>query len=131
MDGIVGAFYLTMDRAERMDYSSFTWVDGFSLVIPNPGEESRLFAFVRPFQPWVNCHLSSNFPYLITTSLFQVWMSIFLSLSLVVSTMTFYTWFYNRGRPNKISIEVTSVKTNSQSKMFHQEATLLFFLAPT
>lgn len=50
----MGAFYLTMDRVERMDYSFFTWVDGFSLVVPNPGEESRLFAFVRPFQPWVN-----------------------------------------------------------------------------
>ncbi|XP_046454702.1 glutamate receptor ionotropic, kainate glr-3-like isoform X2 [Daphnia pulex] len=107
VDGIVGAFYLTMDRVERMDYSFFTWTDGFSLVVPNPGEESRLFAFVRPFQPWV-------------------WMSILLSLPLVVGTMTFFTWFYNRGRP-KNSIEVLSVDTNSQSNGVSPGSNFTFF----
>jgi hypothetical protein len=116
-----------MDRVERMDYSFFTWTDGFSLVVPNPGEESRLFAFVRPFQPWVNYHLISHFPgYLITISLFQVWISILLSLPLVVSTMTFFTWFYNRGRP-KNSIEVLSVDTNSQSNGVSSGSNFTFF----
>ncbi|EFX69520.1 hypothetical protein DAPPUDRAFT_258443 [Daphnia pulex] len=35
-----------------MDYTSFfVWVDGLSLIVPKPGEQSRLFAFIGPFQP--------------------------------------------------------------------------------
>jgi hypothetical protein len=38
-----------------MDFTSFfVWVDGFSLIVPKPGEESRLFAFIGPFQPAVS-----------------------------------------------------------------------------
>ncbi len=48
------SFYLTMDRVERMDFTSHTWSEGFSLIVPRPAEESRLFAFVGPFQPTVS-----------------------------------------------------------------------------
>lgn len=82
-----------------MDYSFFTWVDGFSLVVPNPGNERRLFAFVGPFQPWVN--LLPNFVISIhiislCQLIIQVWMSIFISVFFVVVTMTFFNWFYNQ-----------------------------------
>jgi ionotropic glutamate receptor len=40
-----------MDRVERMDFTFHTFSDGFSLVVPKPEEESRLFAFIGPFQP--------------------------------------------------------------------------------
>jgi hypothetical protein len=40
-----------MDRVERMDFTSHTWSEGFSLIVPRPAEESRLFAFIGPFQP--------------------------------------------------------------------------------
>ena len=36
-----------------MDFTFFTLSEGFGLIVPRPGEESRLFAFVRPFQPTV------------------------------------------------------------------------------
>ncbi|KAI9556275.1 hypothetical protein GHT06_018849 [Daphnia sinensis] len=78
IDGISCAFFLTLDRIKRMDYtSSFVWVDGFSLVVPRPGEESRLFAFTRPFQP-------------------TVWLWIFIAMIFMVSGMTLLTWHHNR-----------------------------------
>jgi len=54
IDGILVAFYLTMDRVERFDYSASAWSEGFSFVAPRPGEENRLFAFIGPFQPTVS-----------------------------------------------------------------------------
>ena len=54
IDGISSGFYVTLDRKERMDFTSFTWSDDFGLVEPRPGEESRLFAFIGPFQSMVN-----------------------------------------------------------------------------
>ncbi|XP_032796243.2 glutamate [NMDA] receptor subunit 1 [Daphnia magna] len=75
IDGITGSFYLTMDRAERMDYTFHTWSDGFRLVVPRPGEESRLFAFIGPFEP-------------------MVWMLIFISIIVVVAMMTLFAMVY-------------------------------------
>jgi hypothetical protein len=40
--------------------------------------------------------------------------------------MTFFTWFYNRGRP-KNSIEVLSVNTNSQSNGVSSGSNFTFF----
>ena len=54
IDGVAGGFYITLDRKERMDFTSFIWSDDFGLVAPRPGEESRLFAFIGPFQSMVN-----------------------------------------------------------------------------
>ncbi len=46
-----------MDRGERFDYTASAWSEAFSFVAPRPGQESRLFAFIGPFQPMVgyNC----------------------------------------------------------------------------
>jgi ionotropic glutamate receptor len=52
-DGIMVGFYITMSRAERFDYTASAWSEGFNFAMPRPGEESRLFAFVGPFQPRV------------------------------------------------------------------------------
>ncbi|XP_046454085.1 ionotropic receptor 93a-like isoform X2 [Daphnia pulex] len=83
VDGVLCSFYLTMDRVERMDFTSHTWSEGFSLIVPRPAEESRLFAFIGPFQP-------------------TVWMLIFISLFVFVGMMTLFTWFYNRQRWNNL-----------------------------
>ena len=53
IDGIASGFYLTLDRIEKMDFTFFVLSEGFGLIVPSPGEESPLFAFVRPFQPTV------------------------------------------------------------------------------
>lgn len=53
IDGIACSFSISLDRKERMDFSFLTWSEAYRLVVPRPGEESRIFAFVRPFQPTV------------------------------------------------------------------------------
>ena len=42
-----------MDRKEDVDFTYAIWAETIDLVVPRPGEESRLFAFIRPFQPKV------------------------------------------------------------------------------
>ncbi|KZS20158.1 Uncharacterized protein APZ42_013153 [Daphnia magna] len=72
------ASFYQLINDNRMDYtSSFAWVDGFSLVVPRPGEESRLFAFTRPFQP-------------------TVWLWILVVMIFMVGGMTLLTWHINR-----------------------------------
>ena len=44
-----------MDRKEDVDFTYAIWAETIDLVVPRPGEESRLFAFIRPFQPMVYC----------------------------------------------------------------------------
>ncbi len=36
-----------------MDLAYFIWTEPQAMVVPRPGEEPRLFAFIRPFQPLV------------------------------------------------------------------------------
>jgi hypothetical protein len=43
-----------MDRVERFDFTNFVLAEDFRLVVPRSGEESRLFAFIGPFQPMVS-----------------------------------------------------------------------------
>ncbi|EFX85981.1 hypothetical protein DAPPUDRAFT_98390 [Daphnia pulex] len=88
VDGLLVAFYLTMDRVERFDYTSSSWSEGFSFVAPRPGEESRLFAFIGPFQP-------------------MVWMSVFISVFFVIATMTVFTWLYSRRRRPVNTVDTT------------------------
>ncbi|XP_046453793.1 ionotropic receptor 93a-like [Daphnia pulex] len=85
-----------MDRVKRFDYTASAWSEGFSFVTPRPDEESRLFAFIGPFQP-------------------AVWMAIFISLFFVIGTMTFLTWFYDR-RTNTVGITATEGDTESNSQ---------------
>lgn len=43
-------FVITADRVPIADYCTFpSWQESFRLVVPRPGEQSRLFAIVRPF----------------------------------------------------------------------------------
>ena len=58
IDGIVCSFYVTMERKEKMDFALFpTWFEVFRLVVPAPGEEYRLFAFIGPFSSTVICYV--------------------------------------------------------------------------
>nr|CAH0108320.1 unnamed protein product [Daphnia galeata] len=98
VDGIACSFFLTMDRVERMDFTFHTFSDGFSLVVPKPEEESRLFAFIGPFQP-------------------NVWMLIFICVLVVIGMMTFFTGFYNSRYTNP---SPDGVNEDSESNPQHQ-----------
>ncbi|XP_046453943.1 ionotropic receptor 93a-like [Daphnia pulex] len=95
INGIVPSFFLSMDRVERFDFTSFIWAEGFRLVLPRPGEESRLFAFIRPFQPWV-------------------WLSIFVSVLVIVGAMKIFDWIYFRHDLNNFIDTSADTKHNPQ-----------------
>ena len=53
VDGTISSFIASPDRKERMDFTFFLWTEPCTLLVPTPELESRLFAFIRPFQPMV------------------------------------------------------------------------------
>ncbi|KAI9553417.1 hypothetical protein GHT06_021321 [Daphnia sinensis] len=78
VDGIATNFYLTLNRIQRMDYTTHHgWVDGFRLVVPRLGEESRLFAFIGPFER-------------------TVWLLVFVSVFVVIIVMTLFAMIYRQ-----------------------------------
>jgi ionotropic glutamate receptor len=62
VDGSARFIIETSERKKLADFSYFMWAEPFAMVVPRPGEEPRLFAFVRPFQlPVNNCTIVSKF----------------------------------------------------------------------
>ena len=53
-DAFVAPFIVDPSRAARMDFTSgLAWTEPYNIVVPKPELRSRLFAFIRPFQPSV------------------------------------------------------------------------------
>ena len=46
-------FIPTPERKTMFDFAYFLLAEPQAMVVPRPGEEPRLFAFIRPFQPTV------------------------------------------------------------------------------
>jgi len=40
----------TPERKKVADFAYFMWTEPFTMVVPVPGEEPRIFAFIKPFQ---------------------------------------------------------------------------------
>ena len=53
VDALVNGLAVSPERKKIMDFSYFIWTEPYSMVVPQPGEEPRLVAFVRPFQTTV------------------------------------------------------------------------------
>lgn len=47
----------TPERKKLIDLAYFMWTEPFAMIVPKPGEEPRLFAFIRPFQSLVIIHM--------------------------------------------------------------------------
>lgn len=58
VDAATMGFIATPERKQIMDFAYFMWTEPYVMVVPRPGEEPRLFAFIRPFQPNVNFFIS-------------------------------------------------------------------------
>ena len=55
---MVSSLAIDPNRAARIDYTcGLEWAEPYTIVVPKPAFQSRLFAFVRPFQPLVNLQL--------------------------------------------------------------------------
>lgn len=50
---MLGALIVTPERFNKMDFCYMSWTEPYTLIVPKVQEESRLFAFIRPFQPMV------------------------------------------------------------------------------
>jgi ionotropic glutamate receptor len=105
IDGASTGITLTLENKKKMDLAYFAWSEPFKMVVPRPGETSRLLAFVYPFDPLVIITLFFNvvetwFPmhfiiwYLI--SLVKVWGLIYITIHAMVASMTFFASIYSK-----------------------------------
>lgn len=57
-DGVATSLMVTPARQQYCDFTtSLTWFEAYSLISPKPKQESRLFAFIRPFDPMVGIYI--------------------------------------------------------------------------
>ncbi|XP_046447218.1 glutamate receptor ionotropic, delta-2-like [Daphnia pulex] len=89
IDGASIGATLTLENKQKMDLAYYIWTEPYKMVVPRPGEKSRLLAFVYPFDP-------------------LVWGLIYITIHAVVASMTFFTSIYF-----KISINGREVSTIS------------------
>jgi hypothetical protein len=71
------AIAIEADQLAILDFTYPVSMNPFRMIVPAAQEKSRLFAFTRPFQPWV-------------------WLSFFISLIASVTTKSLITWLYKR-----------------------------------
>ena len=64
IDAVDSGFIITVDRKEKVEFTYAIWAEADGIIVPKPGEESRLFAFIRPFQPTVCYAMSIIFCFL-------------------------------------------------------------------
>ena len=70
IDAIAPGMIATPERNKMVDFAYFYWAEPHAMVVPRPGEEPRLLAFIQPFQPIViisaaYIELSAGYPYII------------------------------------------------------------------
>ncbi|XP_059350480.1 glutamate receptor ionotropic, delta-2-like [Daphnia carinata] len=66
----------TLERTQHMEFSYPVAIESFKLLVPKPGEESRLFGPVRPFQ-------------------YSTWGCLLISLISVLVVFTVFAWYYS------------------------------------
>lgn len=98
IDGIGSGFVPTLDRLEKMDFAHFVWFEPYTMIVPRPGEEPRLFAFIAPFQPQVIRSWRVYYQFYINhtfkTQLLKVWLLISVAVFVVVCSMTCFAEIY-------------------------------------
>jgi len=98
----------TPDRKKVIDFSYPFWIGPFKLLVPKPGEESRLFAFIRPFQPLVNNSIISRLLQLYWLKS-KVWMFLILVFVGMVAVFSLFSWSYSGQRNSRLGENVIYV----------------------
>jgi hypothetical protein len=80
------------------DFAIFMWAESLAMVVPLPGEEHRIFAFVHPFQSTVIIHfvvrsVCQRYE-LFFIHVTQVWLLIFIAGFTIVVFMTIFSAIY-------------------------------------
>jgi hypothetical protein len=57
VDTTAAGILIDPDQLDKIDFSYPILLSPVKMIVPAGEEESRLFAFVRPFQPMVKFHL--------------------------------------------------------------------------
>lgn len=60
VDGLAVMLIVTPERKAKTDFTFMAWSEPYTLVVPKPEQLSRLFAFIRPFQPTVLSNQDGN-----------------------------------------------------------------------
>ncbi|XP_046446908.1 uncharacterized protein LOC124196138 [Daphnia pulex] len=89
VDGSPVGFIPTPERAIKMDFAYFLTAEPHAMVVPRPGEEPRLFAFIRPFQS-------------------SVWLLIFIASILVIASMCLFSKAYSKLLMNEREVSDTT-----------------------
>jgi ionotropic glutamate receptor len=99
-------FIPTPERKSVMDFSYFVWTEPQAMVVPLPGEEPRLFAFIKPFQPIVIIFIIIDnrnvnfFLFVLTDVLYfissKVWLLILIASFCVVFSMSLFSKVYSK-----------------------------------
>ena len=91
------------------------------MVVPKPGEEPRLFAFVRPFQPTVKENNFIQFQYKIDTILMKVWLLLFITMLTMVFSLSLFSKISLISENNNNSEESTLLKLKKKPKHFKKK----------
>ena len=54
LDGSSRFVIPTYDRLKSVDFAFYMWAESLGMVVPRPGQQPRIFAFVHPFQSTVD-----------------------------------------------------------------------------
>ncbi|KZS03572.1 Uncharacterized protein APZ42_033783 [Daphnia magna] len=98
IDGSTMGLIATPERKKMIDLAYFMWTEPFNMIVPKPGEEPRLFAFIKPFQSWV-------------------WLLIFITMLAVVIFMSLFS---------KLHLQFYSNGSRHNSPVSSQEMTTIF-----
>jgi hypothetical protein len=106
VDASAIGFIATPERKSVMDLAYFTWTEPQAMVVPLPGEEPRLFAFIKPFQPIVIIFIIIDnrnvnfFLFVLTDVLYfissKVWLLILIASFCVVFSMSLFSKVYSK-----------------------------------
>ena len=63
IDGLTSGMIATPERKRVMNFAYIFWAEPHTMVVPRPGKEPRLFAFIEPFQSnvaiFIHCYISN------------------------------------------------------------------------
>ncbi|EFX80578.1 hypothetical protein DAPPUDRAFT_318460 [Daphnia pulex] len=104
VDGSARFITETLERKKLVDFAYFMWAEPIAMVVPRPGEEPRLFAFVRPFQ-------------------FPVWTFILFTTLAIVGSLTAFARIYS-----KLSMFTDSASKSRRIPMFERATEYLTYM---
>lgn len=106
------AFVLSADRLKLWDFTQCNWIEDFAIWSEKPPQQTRLFAFIRPFEWKVLCLINFANQRLYIQLPFacqKVWALIVSSFITTTLLLSFFSWFprsTSGATPNKEAVSL-------------------------